>query len=297
MIEFRKITVSDKEKYEKAMNDAYTRGCEFSFANAFMWGEQRICEICGQTVMLATFGEKTIYPFPLGKGEKRPAIEAIISDSKERGIPCVISGIPADGKELFERDFSDVFEISTNEGSYDYVYAVSDLADLVGRKYASKRNHCKRIETEHPDAKAVVVTEELFDKIRSLCESWYAERSVGEDDFCLERLAIARALENYKALGLVGIAIMDKDELLAFTLGSRMNEDTFDVHFEKARSEVIGAYALVNREFARHVRENYPEIKYLDREEDMGLPGLRKAKESYYPHHRIVKYKARLVEK
>ena len=89
---------------------------------------------------------------------------------------------------------------------------------------------------------------------------------------------------------------MDGDRILAMTLGSRLSSDTFYVHFEKARSDVQGAYGAVNCEFARYIREKYPEVKYLNREEDMGIEGLRRAKKSYYPHHLVEKYWAHLWE-
>jgi len=79
-------------------------------------------------------------------------------------------------------------------------------------------------------------------------------------------------------------------------MGSRMAEDTFDVHFEKAREDVDGAYTVVNQEFARYLRLKYLDVAYLDREEDMGLEGLRKAKLSYHPHHLVDKYRAYVAE-
>ena len=84
--------------------------------------------------------------------------------------------------------------------------------------------------------------------------------------------------------------------MLALTLGSRLSRDTFDVQFEKARADAEGAYPMVNREFARYLRAKYPELRYLDREEDMGLEGLRRAKESYKPHHMVEKCWACLLE-
>ena len=90
--------------------------------------------------------------------------------------------------------------------------------------------------------------------------------------------------------------MVENGTVLAMAIGSRLNEDTFDIHFEKALEDVDGAYAAINQAFARHLREKYPTLKFLDREDDMGLPGLRKAKLSYHPHHLVVKFWARLWE-
>ena len=100
----------------------------------------------------------------------------------------------------------------------------------------------------------------------------------------------------YDRLDLDGILLMDGNRVIAVTMGSKLAEDTFDIHFEKAREEVDGAYTVVNQEFARYLRLKYPGIAYLDREDDMGLEGLRKAKLSYHPHHMIEKHRAYVAE-
>ena len=92
-----------------------------------------------------------------------------------------------------------------------------------------------------------------------------------------------------------GIVLTCGERIIAFTMASRMSRDTLDVHFEKAVTDINGVYAAVNYEFARYARVKYPDIKFLDREEDMGIEGLRKAKESYYPHHLVVKYSAQKI--
>ena len=112
----------------------------------------------------------------------------------------------------------------------------------------------------------------------------------------MERAALDRAYRHYSELGLAGLLLLDGDSTLAFTMGSRLSADTLDVHFEKARSDVNGAYTAINYEFARYIRERMPSIAFLDREEDMGLEGLRRAKRSYRPHHMIEKCWACLLE-
>ena len=92
------------------------------------------------------------------------------------------------------------------------------------------------------------------------------------------------------------ITLKNGEEILAFTIASRMSPTTFDVHFEKAKDNIQGAYTAINNEFARHLRNKFPEVEFLNREEDMGIEGLRKAKESYRPHHLTEKYIAFPVE-
>ena len=129
-----------------------------------------------------------------------------------------------------------------------------------------------------------------------MLEQWYTRRTESNPDmdFHLEQLAIGRALRFREELGMEGLVLLVEGKIAAFTLGSRINEDTFDIHFEKALDEA--AYPAINQGFAAHLREKYPEIKWLNREDDMGLEGLRKAKLSYNPDLMVEKYWARLWE-
>ena len=111
-----------------------------------------------------------------------------------------------------------------------------------------------------------------------------------------EHAAIARAFEHYDALDLLGGALFAEGELVGFTVGEKISADTFDVHFEKARADLNGAYPTVNREFVKLVRERYPEIAYINREDDMGLENLRKSKESYDPDILLRKFTVRWRE-
>ena len=105
----------------------------------------------------------------------------------------------------------------------------------------------------------------------------------------MEKAALAKALQQREALGLEGLLLFDRGQALAMTMGSRLNEDTFDIHFEKALDAADGVYGAINNGFARYLREKYPQVRWLNREDDMGLEGLRKAKLSYNPDHMVEK--------
>lgn len=298
-IEFKRIKPEDKRIYDKYMPDGVTRGCEFSFANLCIWGEQNFAEISDHFVLFSHFGSHTVYPYPIGKGDKRAVLDRIISDAKARGIPCNISGVTDGARATLEELYPDMFEFHYNDGSFDYVYGINDLADLPGKKYHAKRNHLNRFREAHPNFKVVPIDEGNVDSVKRMSEEWYEAklRESSESDFGMERAALEKALNNFDTLGLCGLILLDGERMLAMTVASRMNDETFDVHFEKAWADVQGAYAAINCEFAKYIRENYDTVRYLDREEDMGIEGLRKAKESYRPHHQIKKCRARLIEK
>ena len=298
-IEFAPITVQDKALFDKYPSSANTRGCGLGFTNLYLWGRQRFAVLHGHIVLFSQFDRKTVYPYPLGDGDKKKVLDAIIGDAKARGILCRIIGLDESAKQTLETLYPDQFRFHTDEGSYDYVYAIDDLAELKGKKYHGKRNHLNRFCESYPNYTVQPVGENNIGKVKDFAERWYKARLAEnpDADFHMEQVALGKALRDYRELELEGLVLLDGEDVLAFTLASRLSEDTFDVHFEKARSDVQGAYPAINYEFARYIREKYPDIRYLDREEDMGIEGLRKAKQSYHPHHLVKKYWASLVEK
>ncbi len=299
MIEFKHISIDDREDYEKLLfADTSGRGCEFSFANLYLWGRQTIARAHGCILMFSQFDRRSVYPFPIGGGDVKGALDTVIADSKERGIPCRITGVRPEQKEFIEKHFPAKFRFHTDRGSYDYVYSIDDLAELAGKKYDGKRNHINKFKKKYPEYKVEPISGENIALAEKMAHEWYEAKITGnpEADFHMEKAALARAFRDYKALGLEGLLLSVDGKVIAFTIGSRLAPDTFDVHFEKALAGYDGAYAMINCEFAKYIREKYPEVKYLDREEDMGLEGLRRAKESYQPHHLIEKCWACLLE-
>ncbi len=291
MLEFRPITPYDKALYDSKFSDGFERGCEFSFANLYLWGRQSMVVLDGQILLFSQFDRRSVYPFPVGSGDKRKALDAIIADSQARGIPCRISGISDEGKRLIRNLYGDKFRFHCDEGSFDYVYSIDDLADLKGKKYHGKRNHINRFKADYPDFKVVPLNGDNLTDAKKLVDEWY-EIKLNENpdgDFHMEKAAIKKAFRDFDALQMEGIALYVGERAVAVTLASRLNFDTFDVHFEKAASDINGAYAMINNSFAKYIREKYPEVNFLNREEDMGLDGLRRAKQSYYPHHMVKK--------
>ena len=298
MISFHRVTLEDKTLYENHMANAPERGCEYSFTNLFLWGRQEIAFRHGCAVFFSHFFGKTVYPYPVGDGDKRPVLEEIIADARERGIPCRITGMTEADRAELEGWFPGRFSIRPARDNYDYVYSIDALADLKGKKLQKKRNHFNRFQSAHPDYRVEPLGCGNLARVHHMVNDWYVNRRQvdPEGDYLLESLAMAKAFRHFDALEMEGLVLLDGDKVLAVTLGSRMSRDTFDIHFEKALDTADGAYPAINCEFARYLRLKYPEVKYLNREDDMGLDGLRKAKLSYYPDHMMEKYKALLTE-
>ena len=298
MIPFHRACLEDKAPYESILMNCPERGCEYSFANLFLWGRQEIAFVENCVVFFSHFFGRSVYPYPLGTGDKKAALKAILADSRQRGIPCRITGMTEADRQELEDLFPDRFSIRPARDSFDYVYTVDALADLKGKKLQKKRNHVNRFRTEHPDYRVEPICCENVARIQHMVNDWYVSRKLSdpEGDYFLESLAMAKAFRHYDALNMEGIALLEGDRVLAVTMGSIMAPDMMDVHFEKAVEDVPGAYNTVNAEFARHIRLKFPEVRFLNREDDVGLEGLRTAKLSYLPDHMIEKYQACLME-
>ncbi len=291
MIDFQTIASIDKSIYQKYLFAEQGRGCELSYANLNMWGEQKAAFLHDHLVLFTRYNDLYMYPFPLGFGDKKVVLDAILEDAKERNIPYVISSLTEESANHLEELYPGKFDIKFNRDSFDYVYEIEKLAELKGRKYHRKRNHYNRFCKNNPDFHVEPITSDNLSKVKVFVDAWYKGRleESPDKDYHNEQLALNRCFIDYERLGIESLVLFNGEEILAFTIGSRLSNNTFDVHFEKARWDVEGAYTAINCEFAKYIRNKYPEVEFLDREEDMGLEGLRKAKESYFPHHLVEK--------
>ena len=140
MIDFRQLSVNDRQMLFEYFEKSSPRGCEMSFGNLFLWGDQKIAKVNGNLVFLSTFS-KSFYPFPYGSEDIKQTLETLKVDASERGIDFVLTAICEREKQLLESFYPNQFYFTTNDASYDYVYAIDDLADLPGKKYHKKRTH------------------------------------------------------------------------------------------------------------------------------------------------------------
>ena len=298
MLDFQPISLDRKPVYDNILKNCGERGCEYSFTNLFLWGRQRAVIIDGQMAFFSQFNRRSVYLYPVGSGDKRAVLEAIMEDAKKRGIPCRLTGLIQADREDLEELFPGRFRYHFDRDSFDYVYSIEDLAELKGKKFQRKRNHYNRFAQTHPDHILEPITKDNIAQAARLAESWYQNRQQEDPtaDFHMERAALNKALKHYEELGMEGLLLKQGEEVLAMTMGSALSQENFDIHFEKALDRVDGAYPAINRGFACYLREKYPHIRWLNREDDMGLEGLRKAKLSYCPDHMVEKTWACLLE-
>ncbi len=298
MMDYGHINLEDKERYSRARGCGGERGCEYGFANLFLWGRQRMFFDGGNVSVFSQFDRRSVYLFPIGCGDIKATVDKMIHDAGVRDIPCRITGLTADDRRFLEENYPGKFRFHTDRNSFDYVYSIDHLADLPGRKYQKKRNHLNRFLQQYPEYLIEPITEQNVQQVRQMVDTWYAQRQQQDPtaDFHMEKAALYKALNHFAELDMEGIALYIKGQPVAITLGSFLTEQTFDVQFEKALEGYDGAYNMINYSFARYLRERYPNLRWLDREEDMGIEGLRKAKLSYHPVYLLEKYWACLLE-
>lgn len=282
MLEFKKPVLADRPWIQRLYEASGYRGAEYTFANLYLWSSYygEVAEYRGFLCQRLTYRGVHQYIYPAGAGDVKPVLEALWEDSRREGHPFVLRSLTKETMATLQALYPDRFDYAENRDAFDYLYEIDTLAELKGKKLQAKRNHINRFVEAYPDWHVKAVTADNLHVCQKLAEHWYESHHESAAD----RRAMEKAFDHFEKLGFEGVILYsDHDHAVGFSMGNRISADTFDVNFEKAFADIQGAYALVNREFARYIREKHPEIQYLNREDDMGIEGLRKAKESYHP--------------
>lgn len=299
MLPFREITLEDKQAVEACGAHYNYHLCEHCFVDLFMWRGHYGTQICFQdgfllTKMTPLDGGHDCYLAPVGDGDLGAALDAIALDAEERGIPLTIVSVAEPMIERIEqaRPGRFVFTHDSEDGD-DYIYLAEKLRTLSGKKLQSKRNLVNRFKTMYEGRWSYEdITAQTTDTAYAFHLEWCQQNGCAHNrDFEGETCAIGQALHHFDALDLCGGMLRLDGKVIAFTLGCRAASDMYVVQIEKADHTIPGAYQMINQQF---VLRNCDDVEYVNREEDLGLEGLRKAKKSYYPAMRGVKYIASL---
>lgn len=283
-IQFKPMEMKDKEFVDSYFRRFPSRSCERTFANSILWSKQYPVEIAvieGALVFQSKkYGEA--YAFPVGASEDvKRAIDFLLCDTKERGIPLVFYHVTQSQFEEMERWYPGHFEIEFNRDIADYIYESENLITLAGKKLHAKRNHINKFKANHVQWQYEKMSKDNLEECVLMAMKWREENNCDEDEEKNAELCVTlNALRLFEELQLTGGVLRADGETVAFTIGEELSEDTFVVHIEKAYADIQGAYAMINQQFAEHECRTY---KYINREEDTGSEGLRKAKLSYRP--------------
>ena len=211
----------------------------------------------------------------------RKAIDYLTDYCKDRECPLVFYNVTPEMYAQLETWYPGRFTIEYDRDSADYVYETEKLATLAGKKLHGKRNHINKFKTLYPDWTYEKLSDDNVEECFQMALKWRNQNGCEDDpEKNAEMCVTLNSLRLYKELDLTGGVLKTGGRIVAFTVGESLCDDTFVVHIEKAFPDVEGAYPMINQQFVQHECTDY---KYVNREEDTGAEGLRKAKLSYKP--------------
>lgn len=281
---FKRPDMEDREIIQLYFQKFPSRSCELTFANVLLWARfySVTYAIIEDALVFRSVGQETMFTYPIGEKEDvKNALEFLKNDTKEQEIPLVLYNVTPEKFEELEELYPGQYEIEYNRDNADYVYETEKLATLSGKKLHAKRNHINKFKEIYPDWKYEAIDESNIEECFQMALSWCQKNGCREEEEKNAEMCVTlNALRLFRELELKGGLIRVNGEIVAFTIGEPISEDTFVVHIEKAFADMQGAYPMINQQFVEHECRDY---KYVNREEDTGAEGLRKAKLSYRP--------------
>lgn len=289
MLEFRKAQIEDL----KLIKEYYSRfkefSCENTAVNVLTWQNKFGFEFCVYEDMLFTkvkYGKNYVFCLPAAKDMKR-AVEVLKQYTESIGTTLDFVGVQGERLELFKAVFEDKYTFRETRDSFEYIYSAEALGTLSGKKYHSKRNHISSFKKKYNWSYEELRKENLNEALE-MTEQWYNENGEKNDKFMqIERDAVKTIFDNFENIDGKGGVLKVEGKVVAVTFGSEVNNDVFDVSYEKALTKYDGAYTMINNLFVSETLKGY---SLVNREDDMGLEGLRKAKLSYRPQILLEKY-------
>lgn len=285
-IDFKRTEFEDKELMSGYFKKYPSRSCERTFTNAYLWSRHYKVKygiVEDTLVFIQELEDGFAFTYPTGSKENiYRALEILMEYSRERGVVFRMYNVTPENFEELEELYPGKFQIEYNEDVADYVYESEKLATLSGKKLHSKRNHINKFKATYGDRWSYEsITEANLEECFQMALKWRNSNGCDEDEEKNAEMCVTlNSLRLFKELESVGGVLRIDGEIVAFSIGEPVSEDTFVVHIEKAYADVDGAYPMINQQFVLHECMDY---KYVNREEDTGAEGLRKAKRSYRP--------------
>jgi hypothetical protein len=286
---FKPLELSDRALLHPLLWGFQPRTSELTFTNLFIWRNHFGFEwslLDDRLVVVASSPEGNpggawALP-PVGPAPRAGIARAVLERLREERGPAAAQIRRADRDLIEELGALPGFAVSPGRDDFDYVYLSRDLIELSGSRYHGKRNHIARFVEAHDYRYEPLETGHVPGCLET-AEVWCALKRCEDDlDLLGEHETVKEALTHFTALGLSGGVILVGGEIKAFALGELLNDRTAVIHVEKADPRVQGLYPVINRDFCRR---RWAGTTYVNREQDLGDPGLRRAKMSYHPDH------------
>ena len=282
MIDFKTIKLSDIDNYKKYYDYSTALGCDTNLLNAYLWRNEYNIKfsIVNDTLIKAYFTDETNvwgYCMPTGKNV-RFAIDEIFADAEERGQAPRLVMLTKGQRAVLESLYPARFSYSVSPENQDYIYTSRDLATLAGKKFHAKRNHISKFYRTYTDTRFETLSDANIPDALTVAKLWCAENDT-DPETSSEIAAIKEMCDLKDEYNVRGAVLYVDSKPVAMTLGSEISPKVYDINFEKALREYDGVYAVINNEFAKTLTQ----YEYINREEDMGLEGLKKSKLSYNP--------------
>ncbi len=283
---FQAITLDEQEMIRSFTFEAQCQTCDWAFANLFSWAERYQTSWSRyEDSLLIRFYPKAdgleAFLFPLSPNEEQlsRAVDYLIKRAEAQASSLRFMSLSQDNQATLKRLFPQKFEFFEERSAYDYLYERERLCSFSGKKLQAKRNHVNKFKKLYPNYHVELLDETNASLCLSLAEAWF-ETAPSRLGVAEELQMIQRMLRHHTKLSILGVLLFVGECLVAFSLGSPISKQMFCVHVEKASKEYAGAFSMISQVFAQHVPTDY---LYLNREEDLGLEGLRKSKRSYAP--------------
>ena len=280
--EFKAVDLDCKHCIDRYLKKYPPSICEFAFSNMFVWKPYDFPKVTtinnNLCVLLEPFNQPAFFYAPIGDHKIRDTIDKMLS------FTPLVSRVPEYIAEKFKNDPQ--YRVEQVRDHFDYVYLAKDLIELEGKKYDGKRNHIRRFKKNHSYEYRRLQPND-FDACLKVFDHWAKGKTLIKVSGIVQRSVLETTFANFEALGLAGGGIFIEGKLQAFSVGTKLNPQTAVIHFETANPDFKGLSQVINQEFVRH---EWSKCQFIDREQDLGIPGLRKAKLSYHPHHLVNKY-------
>ncbi len=293
---WKKLTIESRDIFNKYYS-SYQGISDMTFTNLYIWSFEREIEYCEEDEFLfVKVKYKDSDPFlflPIGEGNLKKAVEKII-DKESKNMDILFKSVTEESAEKLKELFPDKFEYIEERDRFDYLYSVKELIELSGKRFHKKKNQVNNFMKKY-NWEYVGYSGKEIEELLKLQYRWCEVNRCSEDIWLSnEEAGIIKSIENFEKLNFKAGAIKVEEEIVAFSFGEQVSSDTVVIHIEKGDSRFEGVYQMMNNLF---LKEEFSDMVYVNREEDLGIEGLRQAKMSYNPIKLIKKIRVEMKEK